>query len=144
MAAAVAGAQGASSPPLPLWCAAAGDGIAYALRNQDGGVLWNGLEPAPSGTVNERDYHALIAGVRAAIAHGTTRFTLLFASALQLNQLHGTYKVKAPALAELCRALTDELKNCDVSYRLITKGDREHADLQQLKGCAKAQSWGAE
>ena len=144
----VANAQAANDPRLnaeatprsqtpALWCTAAGDGIAYCLRNQGGGVIWQGTEPAPAGTANAREYHALIAGVREAARNDVQHFTLVFANQLQLNQVAGHYKVKPGPLRDLCAELQEQLKPFDASCALATNSDANHPALRQLKDCAR-------
>ncbi len=52
-------------------------------------------------TNNEAEYRALLAGLQAALEAGVTRLLVRLDSELLVNQMNGSYRVKAPGLKPL-------------------------------------------
>jgi ribonuclease HI/probable phosphoglycerate mutase len=57
-------------------------------------------------TNNEAEYRALLAGLQAALEAGVTRLLVRLDSELLVNQMNGSYRVKAPGLKPLHREVT--------------------------------------
>jgi len=57
-------------------------------------------------TNNEAEYRALLAGLQAALEAGVSRLLVRLDSELLVNQMNGSYRVKAPGLKPLHREVT--------------------------------------
>ena len=76
--------------------------IAAVVRDADGEVLQEKGETIGRATNNVAEYRALLLGIELAAALGAGELELLGDSELIVRQVKGEYKVKDPALRELC------------------------------------------
>ena len=78
--------------------------IGVVVEDSDGNVLYAGGETIGVATNNVAEYRALIAGLKHAREVGATEVEVLGDSALVVNQVNGTWRIKEPHL----RPLADE------------------------------------
>ena len=131
--------QQRDAPSRPLRLVARCDGaargnpgpaaIGAVLQDADGDTLIEVSEAIGRATNNVAEYHAVIRAVERALELGCTDLTLLLDSDLLVNQLCGTYKVRAPHLRPLRQqavALLDRLHHWQVRY--VPRAENHEAD----------------
>jgi formyltetrahydrofolate-dependent phosphoribosylglycinamide formyltransferase len=74
---------------------------AYILKDPSGKTLSGKAFFIPQATNNVAEYTAVVCGLEAALAAGSTQIELMCDSELIIRQIHGQYKVKSDNLREL-------------------------------------------
>ena len=103
--------------------------IGAVIEDEEGDTLQEISETIGRATCNVAEYRAVIAAVERALLLGCTDLTLLLDSNLLVNQLRGTYKVKAPHLRPLRQQAIDllaRLQRWDVRH--VPRKENQAAD----------------
>jgi ribonuclease HI len=83
------------------------------VESPDGDVLYAGGETIGVATNNVAEYRALIEGLRRATELGVTDVDVLGDSALVVNQVNGTWRIKEPHLRPLREEAVQALRAFD-------------------------------
>jgi ribonuclease HI len=83
------------------------------IESTDGDVLYAGGETIGVATNNVAEYRALLAGLERARELGATEVDVRGDSALVVNQVNGTWKIKEPHLRPLREAAVGALSGFD-------------------------------
>jgi len=94
-------------------------GAGYAIRAQDGTVVFSGGEYHPHATNNFAEYRALIAGLKKAVELNIQHLDVRGDSQLVIRQMLGQYKVKHPNMIPLyqeARSLVMRMKSVSFTH----------------------------
>lgn len=120
-------------------------GAAFVLLDAQGRTVAEKAIPLGRTTVGVAEYHALLAGLREALAREVTRLTVISDSEFMCRQLQGLYKVRTPAIKPLYEEARRLSRQFDVFE--IRHAGREHnarADALAKQAAARsAEDWGS-
>jgi ribonuclease HI len=103
--------------------------IGVVVEATDGTVLYAGGETIGVATNNVAEYRALIAGLERAREVGATEVDVLADSALVVNQVNGTWRIKEPHLRPLREEAAQALRVFERStLRHVRREQNAHAD----------------
>jgi ribonuclease HI len=102
----------------------------YVLELPDGHILDARGEAIGVATNNVAEYRALLAGLEKAVELGVDELDVVSDSELLVRQMRGEYKVKSPALRELCGQANELASRLpSVAYRAVRREHNELADM---------------
>jgi ribonuclease HI len=89
--------------------------IGVLICEEDGKELWKCNDCVGHCTNNTAEYKALITGLNQRAKFTRNRVTCFSDSELVVNQMNGTYRIKAPHLLDLFK----EVKQCETPFKKV-------------------------